>query len=197
MVRPYRDVDEQSWLRCRALSFLDSQYYDDVKASRTVLEEPSLAMVAVRPKPAEVTTAGADQVIGILDLELWDDDGLRRATIDTVATHPDHRRHGIAGALLEAAMPWLLEHGVGALDAWTRQDEAANAWYTRRGFTIREEYLHVYKTYDDEIEGFTSPEPLSAPVTAFAHARLADEAAVRARYERVYRCRRYQRDLDG
>lgn len=194
-IRPYREHDEQSWLRCRALSFLSSQYYDDVKTRRTALEGPSHALVAVRPKPPEVTTAGADQVVGILDLEAWDDEGVRRATIDTVATHPDHERSGIAGALLEAAMPWLHEQGVRALDAWTREDEAANAWYRRNGFTIREDYLHVYKSYGEEIDGFASPEPLSRPLIVFAHARLEHEEAIRATYQRVYRCRQYQRDL--
>ena len=31
-VRPYRAADEQGWVRCRALSFLGSAYYDDVRA---------------------------------------------------------------------------------------------------------------------------------------------------------------------
>lgn len=194
-IRPYRDGDEASWLRCRTLAFLGSQYYDDVKPVRTVLDEPSLALVAVRAKPAEISTPGSAQVVGILDLEAWDDDGLRRATIDTVATHPDHERRGIAGALLEAAMPWLREQGVRALDAWTREDAAANAWYRCHDFTIRAEYLHVHKGWDDDVPGFVSPAPLTSPVTAFAHARLEDEAAVRATFSRVYRCRRYQRDL--
>lgn len=194
-IREYREADAESWVRCRALSFLDSSYYDDVRPRRLPLEQPALGLVAVGPRPPAVRTPGPDQVVGILDVEVWDDDGVTRATIETVATHPDHVRNGIAAALLQRALPWLRGQGAVTLDAWTREDEAANAWYLRQGFTPRLEYLHVHKGGDDDAAGFASPSPLSAPVLAFAHARLEDEAAVRARFTRVHRCRQYLRDL--
>lgn len=194
-IREYRDGDAESWVRCRALSFLGSSYYDDVRPHRLPLEQPALGLVAVGPRPRGVRTPGPDQVVGILDVEVWEDDGVTRATIETVATHPDHARHGIAAALLQRALAWLQEQGAATLDAWTREDEAANAWYRRHGFTLRDEYLHVHKRWDDDDTGFISPEPLSAPVLAFAHARLEDETAVRARFTRVHRCRQYLRDL--
>src|SRR5699024_4339753 len=86
------------------------------------------------------------------------------------------------------------EAGATVLDAWTREDHAANAWYVRHGFRVIEEYLHVHPDHN-ETGGFTSPEPLSPPITAFCHARLDDEVEVRARYARVHRCRRYHRHL--
>ena len=45
-IRPYLPADETGWLRCRALSFLDTQYFDYGLASRPDPTEPSVALVA-------------------------------------------------------------------------------------------------------------------------------------------------------
>lgn len=194
-LREYTDADEPSWLRCRALSFLGSAYYDDVKVERTPFAGESVRLVAVVPRPRAVRTPGADQVVGILDVELWEEGGEQVATIDTLAVHPDHHRRGIADALLAEALRRLVPRSVTWLDAWTREDDAANAWYVRSGFHVADEYLHVYADHD-EAEGFTTPAELSAPIRSFCHGRLADERALRARYDRVHRCRRYLRVLE-
>lgn len=180
-LRTYTAADEPSWLRCRVLSFLGTQYYDDVRNRRPVLDEPSIALVAV----------SGSEVIGILDIEVEGE----LATIDTVAVHPDHEGRGLATALLERALAGLQPHGVTAIDAWTREDVASNRWYERRGFRAEQHYLHVHKEHDDHASGFTSPPGLSPPVRAFAHASLEQEEELRRRYRRVYVCRRYVREL--
>lgn len=175
-VRPYAPADRTGWLRCRVLSFLGSAYYDDVRTERP--EAPDIQLVA--------TTEG--QVLGILDLEIQDD----LATIDTIAVHPDHQGQGIASALLDRALDELPKT-VTTLDAWTRDDTAALDWYHSRGFTESEHYLHVYKAWDEPDEGWAAPNPVGPPVTAFAHAGLEDEAAVRAHHRRVHVCQRMNR----
>ena len=45
-VRPYRSEDEQGWLRCRALSFLGSAYYDDVVPEKPSYDGPTIELVA-------------------------------------------------------------------------------------------------------------------------------------------------------
>ncbi len=182
VVRPYTPVDETGWLRCRLLSFLDTQYHDDVKARRTTFDLPAVCLVA---------TAEDSTVVGVLDVEI----NGATATIDTIAVHPDHARHGIATALLATAVSLLRAAGVATLDAWTREDEAANAWYQRSGFSENHRYLHVYKGHDEGAEGFTSPEGLSAPVVAFLHADISREAEMRRRFRRVHVCRQYLRTL--
>jgi len=186
-VRPYESSDERSWLRCRVLSFLDSQYYDDVKPHRTDLPDPAIALVAVTPPGT---------VVGILDIEIDGD----AATIDTIATHPDHQGIGVATELLRTALPLLEQASVATLDAWTREDVAANRWYQRNGFVQNYRYMHVHLGDGDDDAGFTTPDALSTPVTAFAHGKIEDEAEWRARYQRVYVCRQYIRPvtrLDG
>lgn len=179
-VRPYQPSDESGWLRCRVLSFLGTQYYDDVKPRRTVLTDPSIALVAA---------TSANAIIGILDVEI---DGVS-ATIDTIATHPDHQGAGVATALLHEALRSLDFGNVATLDAWTREDIAANRWYQRHGFTERYRYLHVHLSDGDDETGFATPGGLSTPVSVFAHAKIEDEALMRSRFHRVYVCRQYVR----
>lgn len=181
-IRTYQPADAGSWLRCRALSFLNTQYYDDVKTERTSLTDRAITLVA--------TTNAAPDVIGLLDIEV---DGAA-ATIDTIAIHPDHQRARIATSLLHTAAPLLKRQGVSTLDAWTREDVAANRWYQRTGFREQFRYLHVYLGYDEDKSGFTTPDGLQ-PVTAFMHGRIEDEPELRARFKRVYVCRQYLRDL--
>jgi ribosomal protein S18 acetylase RimI-like enzyme len=181
-VRPYRPSDELGWLRCRVLAFLDTQYYDDVAPRRTDLPESAISLVAV---------TRSNDVVGILVVVV---DG-RAATIDTIATHPDHRGVGIATALFDATLSRLEHDEVTEVDAWTREDVAANRWYRRIGFSESHRYLHIYLGDGDDDTGFTTPDGLSSPVSAFVHGRIEDEARMRARFRRVYVCRRYVRKV--
>ncbi|GAA2232088.1 GNAT family N-acetyltransferase [Promicromonospora sukumoe] len=181
-VRAYAQEDERGWLRCRVLAFLSTQYYDDVKPRRTRFELPAVCLVAA---------ADDGTIVGLIDVEIDGD----TATIDTVAVHPDHTHNGIATALLAEAVPQARAAGATTLDAWTREDIAANAWYLRAGFTEDFRYLHVYKDGDEPTDGFAAPVGLSVPVIAFMHADISHEAEMRARYSRVYVCRQYLRRL--
>jgi ribosomal protein S18 acetylase RimI-like enzyme len=181
-VRPYAPADEFGWLRCRALAFLGTQYYDDVKPRPTAFELPAVRLVAL---------ADDGMVAGLLDVEVNQD----AATVDSLAVHPDHARQGIATALLDAALPQVRAAGAATLDAWTREDEAANIWYQRSGFRENFRYLHVYKDRGDPTDGFATPDGLSAPVRAFMHADISLENQMRARFARVHICRQYLRRL--
>lgn len=99
---------------------------------------------------------------------------------------------GIATALLARALADL-PVGIDTLDAWTREDEPALAWYRARGFVESDHYLHVYKSGEDPGDGWGSPDRLSGPITAFCHAAIEDEAHLRARFSRVHVCRRFSR----
>ncbi len=179
-VRAYRPSDQASWLRCRLLGFFDTDYYDDVWTTRPTYDRPSQQWVAID---------GAD-VVGILDVEI---DGTH-ATIETVVVHPEARGRGIGTALLRRAIDELPAE-VGSLDAWTREDAAANAWYRRSGFVEDHRYLHVYLDHDDPTDGFTVPTGMAGPMKAFLHAEIGDEDRLRAEFRRVYVCRRYLRAL--
>lgn len=196
-IRDYQDSDEQSWLRCRALSFLGSSYFDDVKADRTRFDGEAVRLVAVRPRPERMTTAGPDEVVGLIDVEFWQEDDVPVATVDTIAVHPDHQREGIAATLLATALDALHGRGIRWIDAWTREDPGPNAWYAAQGFVVDSAYLHVYKDSGESDEGYAAPHGLGAPVKALFHGPDEDPAVWRARFARVHQCRRYLRRLDA
>lgn len=177
-IRPYRPDDEAGWLQCRLTSFFATDYYDDVKTRKTVLEPGGLELVA------ETNEA----IVGILDIEI---DG-PAATIDTVAVSPAAQRMGVATSLLQTALG-RLPRAVTTLDAWTRETPAANDWYQRHGFVENYRYLHVYRSDGDP--SLPAPAGMSEPVHAFLHAPIERERELRAQFSRVYVCRQYIRTL--
>ena len=179
-IRDYRTPDEGSWLRCRLLSFFDTDYYDDVKISKTTFTNDHVDLVA----------DNGTRIVGILDVEINGD----TATIDSIAVHPDAQREGIASKLLDELLRRLREH-VTSLDAWTRGTESANGWYSSVGFSENQRYLHVYKDEASGDDGFETPAGLSRPVIAFMHAPIELEDAVRGRYSRVHVCRQYLMEI--
>ena len=46
IIRKYNISDEESWLKCRLISFHDSAYYDDVYTKKPVFNNSSLELVA-------------------------------------------------------------------------------------------------------------------------------------------------------
>ncbi|WP_330277287.1 GNAT family N-acetyltransferase [Lentzea sp. NBC_00516] len=176
-IRSYEPADEASWLRCRVLGFLATNYFDDVWQAR-------------RRTDLELVALDGGVVAGILDVSMPG----AEATIDTVVVHPDHQGEGIATALLAEAVPRLERCGARTLDAWTREDGPALNWYARNGFTESEHYLHVHASADELATVLTAKHGL-VPAGAFLHARIEREAEMRQRFERVYVCRRMVREL--
>lgn len=185
-VREYTPADEASWLRCRVLAFLDTSFFDAVVPAKPALEAPGLELVALDENGT---------VVALMDT------GIERglATIDTVAVHPDHRRHGLGQRLLERTKGWARSAGATTLDAWTRDDEGTLAWYRAAGFAESDHYLHVYAShYTDPAEpgrAIAEPRPGLRPIMMFLHAKLADEERLRGEFTRVHVDRRFSMPL--
>ncbi len=183
-VRDYEPADEQAWLRCRALSFLRTTYFDDVMA---VKKSPAAG--------AELVAVDSGLVVGLLDLSV---DG-SLATIDTIAVHPDRQQCGIGTRLLQVACARAAALGAVTIDAWTRDDPSALAWYRSRGFSESSHYLHVYAdryvSADEPVEAVQG-RPGLEPIKVFLHAALDREAELRRNFSRVHVCRRFARPVD-
>jgi ribosomal protein S18 acetylase RimI-like enzyme len=152
-IRSYQDADQPGWVRCRALGFLDTAFYDDVRQHKEHYAGPAVELVAV----------ASGEIVGLLDLELepapgvlWDTDA-RGGVIWHVAVHPDYRRRGIGTALVERALQDGREAGLEIVQAWTRDDDWVHAWYESCGFLQRYSYLHVYLQPEEAREEVTLP----------------------------------------
>ena len=190
-IRPYRDDDERGWVVCRVLSFLDSAFFDDVRTAKERYEHPAIELVA----------ECAGEIVGLIDVECDDAAGAvcearpgLGGMIWHLAVHPDHRRHGVATALLEEAERRARRHDLARFEAWTRDDAAARSWYGSQGFERVQAYLHVYIELD---EGLRDLFPVTSdgirPVKVFAHYLGDDERAMRERFTRVHEDVLYER----
>jgi ribosomal protein S18 acetylase RimI-like enzyme len=189
-VRPYREADEQGWVRCRVLSFLGSAYHDDVRADKERYEGPSIELVA---------NVG-DEVVGLIDVELEREPGTVCSERDglggmiwNVATHPDHQRLGIATALLREAERLARPEGVVRFEAWTRDDAHVHAWYESRGFQLVDSYLHVYVELQDGLRDLFPITEGLRPVKLFAHYVGDEQEEIRRRFARVHDCVLFER----
>lgn len=191
-VRPYRLEDEAGWIRCRALSFLGSAYFDDVRREKEHYACPSIELVADRD----------GEIVGLLDVECEVEPGavcsLRPGLggmIWHVAVHPDHQQRGIATALLREADRLAAEQGIERFEAWTRDDEHVRAWYESRGFDQIDSYLHVYIGLDDGLRALFPVTDGLRPVALFAHYTGDERDRVKQRFARVHDCVLYERRL--
>ena len=185
VIRPYAEGDEQGWLRCRVLSFLDTAFFDSVEREKERYDKPAIELVAEDGR----------EIIGLLDVEC-DSDGLtdrpgRGGMIWHLAVHPDRQRQGVASSLLEAAERQAREGGLVRLEAWTRDDAHVQRWYEHHGFTQIDSYLHVYLERDD-LRPFDGELRL---VKAFAHYTGDEPEKIRRRYLRVHSDVLYEKRL--
>ena len=176
VIRPYEERDERGWLICRLLAFFDTAFFDSVERAKERYDKPSIELVAEKD----------GEIVGLLDVEC-DSDGLaarpgRGAMIWHLATHPGHRRQGIASALLDDAERHARGREIVRLEAWTRDDAATQRWYERHGFVQVDSYLHVYLERDD-LRPFDGELRL---VRAFAHYTGDRREEMRALYSRVH-----------
>ncbi|HUQ22582.1 MAG TPA: GNAT family N-acetyltransferase [Gaiellaceae bacterium] len=178
-IRTYEAADEVGWLRCRVLAFLDSAFYDAVETEKERYAHPAIELVA----------EDGSEIVGLLDLEVALGPGVladrpgRGGMIWHLAVHPDHRRLGVAAALLAEAERRARAEGLVRLEAWTRDDPHVQRWYEAHGFEQIDGYLHVYLERKD-LRGLEVGE--LRLVKAFAHYTGDAPEEIRQRYARVH-----------
>lgn len=200
IIRPYRDSDEQGWLRCSVLSFLNTAYFDSVFRTKPHYDHDAIELVAELD----------GTIVGVIDVECEgspgtvctvcteDDPAALAGMIWHLAVHPDHQRHGIGGRLLREAQDRAAERGIRCFEAWTRDDEGTLRWYRTHGFAWVKSYLHVYMDGKAEVAGALRSEvPGLSPVHVFAHYVGDDRDALRARFSRVHECSCFRLRFQG
>lgn len=189
-MRPYREEDEQGWLRCRVLSFLGSAYYDDVRKEKERYDGPSIELVA----------HSGGEIVGLIDVELEREPGTvcserngLGGMIWHVATHPDDQRRGVATALLEEAERLARAENVVRFEAWTRDDAHVHAWYESHEFDLVDSYLHVYVELDEGLRDLFPVTEGLRPVKLFAHYVGDRREEIKRRFGRVHDCVLFER----
>ena len=100
-IQKYTPEYEDSWLRCRLLSYFYTSLNEDIETSKPTFDgRPSIELIAVED----------GIVVGLLDMVLDTEelktaflgDGLG-AFLKTIAVHPDYQSQGIGRKLYETA----------------------------------------------------------------------------------------------
>lgn len=140
-IREYKDADENSWIRCRVISFMDSSYFDDVENYREKYEHQSVRLVA----------AENNNVIGFLDVEYENEPGdvcyfkgEKGGVIWNLGVLPEYRTKKVATSLWNKAKEMLIDKGVKRIEVWTQDDKPATKWYLKQGFIMKEAYLNAF-----------------------------------------------------
>lgn len=178
VIRPYEPSDENGWLRCRVLAFLDTAYFDDVCQEKEQYDSRAIELVA------EVDGI----IVGLIDVACEGNSGM----IWHLAVHPDYRRQRIGSALLMTAKEYAKAWGIEQFEAWTRDDEFVEQWYRSQGFRWMESYYHIYIEPGTEMEKVIECNISGLrPLSVFA-SYVGDDASFLRKFKRVHRCNRYE-----
>jgi GNAT superfamily N-acetyltransferase len=154
--RGYRDLGPREILRCRALRALPPQMPLDAYRVRSA----DLTDSRDRQGLTEITRVvfGVDFDDGAILLEermrtdhvyllaethdgrwaawcgVWSSPEIRAGQFEPVGTHPDHRRRGLASAVMTAGMGWMLERGLDRAFVGTGCGAESNGLYASLGF---------------------------------------------------------------
>ncbi|MEK4426483.1 GNAT family N-acetyltransferase [Solibacillus sp. FSL K6-1523] len=166
IIREYKKEDEQGWLRCRVLAFLNTSYYDNVLNQKENYTHSSIELVA------EINGI----IVGLLDVEYE----VEEATVCSrgkglggmiwhIAVHPDYARQGIGEGLLKVAEKRANELNLNRLEAWTRDDKWVQKWYEKMEFNQVDSYYHLYLEGNEMNNRMTTNIPNLFPVSSFSH----------------------------
>lgn len=141
-ITEYQPAFHDSWIRCKALSYLYSQFNDQINAQKDSYSEEDGYSKAI--ELVVVTEAG--QVIGTLDIGIYNEERnqqdpyvthlSRGSYMDVLAVHPDYQKQGIAQQLMNTAFDLLREEKIEYVTIFTRDDEAANRLYQKQGAVL-------------------------------------------------------------
>ena len=185
-IRKYQKNDEQQWLQCRVLSFLNTSYFDDVYNKKEQYKNPSLELVAEED----------NKIVALLDIELlYNNNNVQFAMLWHLAVLPSYQKQGIATALLQKAEQLLKHKNISLIEAWTRDDKFVNDWYLKREFKLTSSYLHVYLegTECSDVKFLKAPKMKAQKV--FAHYVGENKTEIKNKYKRVHDCNCYQKNL--
>jgi mycothiol synthase len=124
------------------------QWFTGTRAFR-----PDLSFVAVTEGSAAAEGAGGEELAAILMTQYYDADtqatGRSEAWISTIGTLRDHRRRGVAGALLASALRQAQQAGFDQAGLGVDADSPTGAlgFYQSAGFTVAHRHARYVKAF--------------------------------------------------
>lgn len=115
--------------------------HDDVHAGRQpVLTTPAWGIERLRQtrlyRPDHHLVVADRDGRAVAECIVWIDPSTRIGVLEPVATHPDHRRRGLARGMISFALQVMVQQGIDvAKVSWGRRNAAAAALYRSVGFT--------------------------------------------------------------
>lgn len=193
IIREYKDTDEIGWVRCRALSFLNTAYFDNVLNKKESYENPAIELVA------ELN----GQVVGLIDVEYEKEEntvcsrgeGLG-GMIWHIAVHPDYYRQGIGEKLLQEAEKRAISLGLNRFEAWTRDDRWVQNWYEKMLFNKVDSYFHIYFEGHEMKNRIQSTIPKLYLINSFTHYVGEEIEQFKATNQRIHECVCYEKYLN-
>ncbi|MGI8587044.1 MAG: GNAT family N-acetyltransferase [Chloroflexia bacterium] len=151
-IRPYSEVDSIPPLMT-ALNRGFSDHYENHDATEQEIAH-WLSSEHTRPDGIFLAYGPEGDAAGVCWADISPDRNAKRGEpigyIDALAVVPEHRRRGLARALLLLGMRWLRANGQGAveLDAWGHNDRALPLYYNV-GFKVTQEGTHYRLDLDE------------------------------------------------
>ena len=148
-ITDYEVAYEDSWVRCKALSYLHSQFHDQMSRNKdrySLVEDGYNEVI-------ELIALDGQKVVGLIDVGVYSEERSRHdvyvphahqgAYLDSIAVHPDYQKSGIAQSLWNQVVDQLKEKQVDYLTIFTRDDIAANAFYQKNGAQLLTKHYRV------------------------------------------------------
>ncbi|WP_225743506.1 N-acetyltransferase [Marinilactibacillus sp. Marseille-P9653] len=148
-ILPYQPIFEKSWVRCKALAYLHSQFIDQMSQEKDIYSEKEDGY----KETIELVALFKDEVVGLIDIGIYSEertkndlyvkDAYQGSYVDAIAIHPDFQKLGIAQSLWDQSIQILKSKDVHYLTIFTRDDLPANQFYQKNGAQLLTKHYRV------------------------------------------------------
>lgn len=146
-IRNYQKNDEKEWVYTKALSYLFSDFFDDISQTKDTFNLP------VFTDSIELVALSDNKVVGLIDIGIYTKAISQNylyypaesvAYFSNFAIHPDYQGLKIGQQLFDIAKEQLIQKNVDILAIFTRSDGPANYLYQKWGAElVAKNYLVV------------------------------------------------------
>lgn len=140
-IRYYKPSDEDNWIRCYLLSYIESAYYDELVKVKPRYENQAIELIGLE----------GNEIVGILDIEIEEEPGQlcldennRSGIVSIIGVIPEYRRRGVGTKLIKKSLKIIQDrYDINRLEIWARDDPSILGWLNNLGFKKVQCYYEV------------------------------------------------------